>query len=218
METDADMVMDSTIQRGDPGPLVEALRKSTLQKIEEINSAADREIRDLDQQILRETSEFRELQRAIHENMVKNESVKIRNLSSTSLKKQKLEGVESFIQKVIDDAVNCIRKESRYGDFLNSCVLSGLDNVKGNRATILLSDEDLRYSGSINDAINRKGYTLVTCISTDDRVKSGGAMVIDDEAEVIYNNTVERIVYRKKEEIRRVIVRSLKEPGECGEG
>ena len=43
-------------------------------------------------------------------------------------------------------------------------------------------------------------------------------MVIDDELEVVYNNTVERILYRKKDLIRREIVKILKDSGAYREG
>ena len=36
-------------------------------------------------------------------------------------------------------------------------------------------------------------------------------MVIDDDMEIVFNNTIERILYRKSDEVRRIIVRSLDE-------
>ncbi|HPS59031.1 MAG TPA: V-type ATP synthase subunit E [Spirochaetota bacterium] len=205
--------MTADIQRGDTAPLIDSLREIIQLKIEEVNRAADHEIEVIDGELFSEIEEFRESQRTMHEEIIKYEGAKIRNLASTGMKKQKLEGIELFIGRIIDDAAGLIRNNPRYFDFLNSCVISALDNVKGGSATLLVSQADLSYAGDVTDKIRAGGYTFKINISADDRVKTGGAMVIDDDAEVIYNNSVERIVYRKKEQIRREIVRSLKEPG-----
>ena len=218
MDTVVNKNMDANIQRGDPAPLVESLRENIRRKIDEVNNAADHEIGIIDSELSMEIEEFRESRRKMHEEILKNEGGKIRNLASTGMKKQKLDGIELFIERIIADAAGSIRKDPHYIEFLNRCVISALDNVKGGSATILVSSEDLPSSGGIIDKISTSGYTFKTRVLPDDRVKTGGAMVIDDEAEVIYNNTIERIVYRKKDEIRREIVRSLKEHGVYQDG
>lgn len=198
-------------RRSDPSLLVDSLRENIGIKIDEINKSADLNINRMDDDLRKEIDELRKSNQKRHEEVIKHEGGKIRNLFSIDKKKQKLDGIELFIKRVIDDATGSIRKERSYIDFLNGCVLSALENVKGGSATILVAAEDLVYSKNIINKINISNIKLKVSISGDERVKMGGAMVIDDEAEVIFNNTVERIVYRKNDEIRREIVRSIKE-------
>lgn len=217
-ETDKDIQQAATSQkRGDPAPLVTFMRESIERRIEEVNIAADSEIRAIDSEVQGEIDEFREMQRARHEETVKNEGIKIRNLSATGIKKQKLEGAEAFINKVTAAAAAAVRVDPRYAEFLANCVRTGLENVKGGSATILLSADDMQHSEMINRMVTDAAYKFKVKFAADDRVKTGGAMVVDDEAEVIYNNTVERILYRKRDEIRREIVKGMKEAGAAGE-
>lgn len=198
-------------RRSDPSLLVDSLRENIAIKIDEINKSADLNIKRMDDDLRKEIDEFRKLNQKRHEEYIKYETGKSRNLFSINKKKQNLDGIESFIKRVIDEVTGSIRKDLRYIDFLNGCVLSALENVKGGSATILVAAEDLVYSQNIINKINISSIKLKFSISGDERIKMGGAMVIDDEAEVIFNNTIERIVYRKNDEIRREIVKSIKE-------
>lgn len=209
---------ESPGKRGDPAPLVDFIRESIERRIEEVNAAAESEISGIDSGVQGEIEEFREIQRLKYEEAVKREGGKIKNLSSTGIKKQKLEGTEAFINRVISAAAAAVRLDERYPEFLVRCVASGLENVRGSGVTILLSQEDLRYSDLINKMITASGYEFKVKVVADDRAMTGGAMVLDDEAEVIYNNTVERILYRRRDEIRREIAAGLIEAAGGTEG
>ena len=213
MNTDKNReITDSSIlyYKSDPSLFVDTVREKLRLKIDEINISADAGIDQINSVVDKEIREFRDFQKNKHEELVKYEGSKIRNLSAIEMKKQKLERIESFIKIIINEAAISIRQDQRYGEFLNSCVVSALENVKGMTATVLISANDMIYSSDLTDKIKNCGYNFKFSINSDDRAKSGGAMVIDDEAEVIYNNTVERIIYRKNDEIRREIVRNLK--------
>jgi len=208
----------SPSRRNDPSPIIESVRESVRKKIEAINSASERERADIDAAIHREIEEYRGEQQEVFDGTISSEGGKIRNLSAIAMKKQKLEGIESFIKKILSEASGSIRKDPRYADFLTACVTSALKNIKSGSASILISAEDMPLSTALGEGINKAGFSISFTISPDERVRMGGAMVIDDSAEVIYNNSVERIFYRKNDEIRREIVRSLKESGEYVDG
>jgi len=204
-------VTDLQGARSDPSPLVDSVRESIQVKIDEINRAADAEIEKIDSDLRKEIEEFRQSQQKRYEAFVEYEGGKIRNLMAIEMKKQRLEGMESFIKMVTGEAAALVRSDPRYADFLIVCVITALENVKGSSATVLLASGDLVFSQDIMDRIGASGIKCKISISADDRIKLGGAMVVDDGAEVVYNSTVERIIYRENEEIRREIVRSLKE-------
>lgn len=206
------------LRRSDPEPLVESLRENTGRRIEELNSAADRDMERIDTEIRKEVEDFTEAQRSRCEEIIKYEGARLRNLASTAMKKQRLEGIETFINIIMDDAAVSVRGDTGYIDLLKNCIKTGLDNVRGAAATIIVSADDLSYSGAITDMASAAGYKFRTAIKSDSSLKMGGAMVIDDELEVVYNNTVERMLYRKKDMIRREIVRSLEEAGVYKDG
>ncbi|MFH0977483.1 MAG: V-type ATP synthase subunit E family protein [Spirochaetota bacterium] len=197
--------------RSDPALLINSLRENILRNIEKANSLADIEIKKIDAAFLDEIEQYRALQQKEYEEKIKYEESKMRNLLSTEIKKQKLEIIESFINSLISGASSSIRSDPRYVDFLKMCVVNAFKDIKGKSATVLISQEDLNFSDDIMKVINSSGYNLNIRISADNNVLMGGAMVIDDETEVVYNNTIERIIYRKSGEIRREIVRNLQD-------
>lgn len=199
------------LTRSDATPLVDSLRENIRQKIDETDGAAEREIERMEDELARQIDEYRNEQLKAFGEKVAGEGGRIRNLSVINLKKQRLDGMELFIKRAMDEAVSVVMGDPRYRDFLCSCVVSGLKNVNGSAATVLLAQTDLDYSQEIMEKIDAAGFKIRVRIMPDERIRLGGAMVIDDEAEVIYNSTVERIVYRKNDEIRREIMRNLKE-------
>ena len=204
--------------RSDPVFLVDSVRENIQRKIFEINSAAELEMERMDMEFRKEADAFREaLQRKCDERL-EYEGGKIRNLAAIEMKKQKLDRIETFINTIINDAAVSIKGDERYVEFLISCVISGIENVKGGSAEILVAADDLVHSDNIISRVSMNGFKIKLSISSDERVKIGGAMVVDNEAEIIYNNTVERIVYRNNEQIRRDIVRSLNEYGTGQDG
>jgi len=199
--------------RSDPSRLIESVRESILMKIEEINSSADHEIAEIDADIRAELEHFRASQQQKYEMKVEYEMSRMKNLSLIEMKKQKLEVMESFINTLMTDAGSLLRGDSRYGNFLKECVANGLKEVKGGSATVLISAEDMNFFEELMNEISKGGYNCSVSIQSDDRAGMGGALVIDDETEVVYNNSVERIIYRKSGEIRREILRGLKDLG-----
>ena len=207
-----------SFSRSDPVFLVDSVRENIQRKISEINSAAELEIERMDLEFRKEADAFRDALQKRCDERLEYEGGKIRNLAAIEMKKQKLDSIETFINTIINDAADSIKNDERYVEFLISCVISGIENVKGDSAEILVAGDDLVYSDNIMSRVGMKGFKIKVTISSDERIKIGGAMVVDNEAEVIYNNTVERIVYRNNEQIRRDIVRGLNESGKYGTG
>lgn len=198
-------------QRNDPSLLIESVRGNIMLKIDQVNINADMEIEKINTDFRTEIEAFRITQQNRYEELIKDEGDKLKNLSAIEIKKKNMDGVELFIKKVIDDTAAGIRTSTNYKNFLIGCVLSAVENVKGRSASVLVSVDDLIYSKDINERISMTGSKTEIIISPDDRVKIGGAIVIDDQEEVIYNNTIERIIYRKHDEIRREIVKIIRE-------
>lgn len=197
--------------KNDPAPLIGAVRDSVAKKIRVINSEADCEIKIFEDDVLRNIESFRVSEKRKSDDFISGEEKRAENLLSIEMKKQKLDVIENFIKSIVSAAAENIRREKRYPEFLKGCVLSALREVKGGSATVLLSEDDMRFSEMIKDEVRISGISAVVTIRQSSSITSGGAMVVDDEPEVVFNNTVERIIYRKNDEIRRIIIRSLDE-------
>lgn len=197
--------------KNDPAALIEAVRESVLRKIEEINSEADAEIKGIENEISGEVEKFRASEQRKYDELAGYEESKAANLLSIQIKKQKLEVIESFISSMMSGAAEALRSDSRYPDFLKWCVLSALHDISGPGATVLLSPGDAEFSEVIMNEIRNSGCDVRINITLDGSIASGGAMIIDDQSEVAFNNTVERIIYRKIDEIKRIIVRFINE-------
>ncbi len=197
------------VLKNDPVVLIESVRQSVLDKIKDINSAADDEIEILETEVNREIELFRSEQKKKYDEEIEYEEERLSNLSSIEIKKQKLDVMDLFIKAIISEAARSLRSDLRYTAFLKWCVLSAMKDVSGGDATILLSAGDLDFSEEIMKEIKNEGYSIKVNISTDESITSGGAMVIDNEPEIVINNTVERIIHRQIEGIKRVIVREL---------
>lgn len=197
--------------KNDPSALIDSVRESILRKISEINSRADAEIGRMEGEVAKEIEELRAKEQKKYDDLVAYEEGKAANLFSIDIKKQRLEVIDSFIGSVMSRAAWSLRSDSRYPDFLKWCVLSALRDVSGPGATVLISPHDAEYSEFITAEIKNSGFNIAINIIAEKTVTTGGAMVIDDQSEVLFNNTAERIIYRKADEIKRVIVRFLNE-------
>ena len=126
-----------SFSRSDPVFLVDSVRENIQRKISEINSAAELEIERMDLEFRKEADAFRDALQKRCDERLEYEGGKIRNLAAIEMKKQKLDSIETFINTIINDAADSIKNDERYVEFLISCVISGIENVKGDSAEIL---------------------------------------------------------------------------------
>lgn len=204
--------MSEALLKNDPAALIDAVRRSAALKIQAINSDADTEIERIEAEMRDEIEKFRTLEQEKYDKMAAYEEGKASNLLSIELKKQNLDVINSFINGILSDASGYVRGDGRYAEFLRQCVISPLDEITGHRITVHISPDDAEFSEMIINETAGNGRNLKVRIVQDAVNTAGGAMIVDDEAEIVFNNTVERIIYRKIDEIKRVIVRSVNEP------
>ncbi len=203
--------MNETALKNDPAGLIETLRRNVRSKIDGINSDADAEIKRIEDQVRDEIENFRAAEQAKSEKIIQYEEGKAANLLSIELKKQNLEVINGFINSVLTGASEIIRSDRRYADFLKQCATAPLKDITGRSMTICISPRDAEFSEMIMNEASKKCSNIKIRIIQDEGIITGGALVIDDEPEVVFNNTVERIFYRKSDELKRVIMRLVNE-------
>jgi vacuolar-type H+-ATPase subunit E/Vma4 len=116
---------------------------------------------------------------------------------------------------MIKEAIRELRSggKDRYKDFLLDSVDESLSRIKGGEVLVYISEEDMMLEGTnIKETIMQKaGHSPDISIVVDKGITQGGAIVFDKERGLYYNSTIERIVYRKFDEIRKKVLNILSE-------
>jgi len=207
---------DNTLRTNrDEKGLINSLRESSAHKKSVIMQQAEDEISKLERSYI---SDIEELKKKINDettSKIDQELSKIRNRALIEKKKLQLRIIEDFIATMVEEAIGELRKsgKDRYKEFLLDSVDESLSQIKGGEALVYISEEDMGLEGiNIRETIMQKaGHSPDISIAADKGITQGGAIVIDKERGLYYNSTVERIVYRKYDEIRKKVLNILSE-------
>ena len=207
---------DNTLKTNrDETALINSLRENSAHKKSVIMQRADDEISKLEKSYI---SDIEELKKKINDetgSKIDQELSKIRNRALIEKKKLQLRIIEDFIATMIEEAICELRSsgKDRYKEFLLDAMDESLSQIKGGEALVYISEEDMGLEGiNIKETIMQKaGHSPNISIAVDKGITQGGAIVIDKEKGLYYNSTVERIVYRKYDEIRKEVLNILSE-------
>ena len=207
---------DNTLQTNrDETGLISSLRENSAGKIDGIKQQAEDEIRKLERSHI---SDIEELKKKIHDettSKIDQELSKIRNRALIEKKKLQLRIIEDFIATMIEEAIDELRSsgKDRYKEFLLDSVDESLSQITGGEALVYISEEDMGLEGmNIKETIMQKaGHSPDINIVVDKGISQGGAIVFDKDRGLYYNSTIERIVYRKYNEIRKKVLNILSE-------
>jgi len=207
---------DTTLKTNrDEAGLINSLRESSAHKKTVIMQQADDETRKLERSYI---SDIEELKKKIDDettSKIDQELSKIRNRALIEKKKLQLRIIEDFIATMIEEAIRELRSsgKDKYKKFLLDLVDESLSQIKGGEALVYISEEDMMLEGTnIKETIMQKvGHSPDISIVVDKGITQGGAIVFDKERGLYYNSTIERIVYRKFDEIRKKALNILSE-------
>ena len=180
---------------------IQAIRDKEAAHIKELDAACDAEIAAFKDRIEEQTR-----------SRIQQEVFKLKNRGIVERRKHKLHAVEEFITSIVDEAVNGIRHDVRYQNFLIDAIRDALENIRDS-AEVSLKKEDLVFREEIMDAVQNAGNGPEVAISNNDTIVWGGCIVHDAAGGRIFNSTIERIYFRKSPAIRREVVRILREKG-----
>jgi vacuolar-type H+-ATPase subunit E/Vma4 len=207
---------DNTSKRNREGTgLISSLRENSAGKIDGIKQQAEDEIKKLERSYI---SDIEELKKKIDDETtgkIDQELSKIRNRALIEKKKLRLRIIEDFIATMIEEAIDELRSrgKDRYKVFLLDSVDESLSQITGGEALVYISEEDMGLEGmNIKETIMQKtGHSPDISIVVDKDITQGGAIVFDKARRLYYNSTIERIVYRKYDEIRKGVLGILAE-------
>ncbi|MBN1829966.1 MAG: hypothetical protein JW884_12605 [Deltaproteobacteria bacterium] len=204
------MVKVPTEEEASAGALIRSLKKEMERRIEGIETEASTHIEEIRKTARREGETYgdelvRETDRLVEENRRRTESQTL-----IDLKKLRSQVIEAFIEEMIAEAVNLLKTERRsaYEDFLLSRTEEGIQANRGSRTAVFLSEEDL--TGSFKEKLSErlKGADGIS-IAADPSMALGGVVIVGEERGLRFNSSIDRILYRKAQAVRRVIAKIL---------
>jgi len=207
---------DNTLRTNrDETGLINSLRENSASKIDVIKQQSDCEIDELNERYVSDIEKLRKKMNDETSSKIDQELSKIRNRALIEKKKLRLQIIEDFIATMIEEAIGELRStgKDRYKGFLLDAVDESLSQIKGGKALVYISEEDMGLEGiNIKETIMQKaGHSPDISIAVDRGITQGGAIVVDKERGLHYNSTIERIVYRKYDEIRKEVFNILSE-------
>ena len=199
--------------------------------IKAIKETSDREIRAIREKAEEETRRLREnaesdienLKRKIEqetEQKIEHEISKIKNRALIEKNKLKLGNIEDYISAMTEETVNDLRVNNRekYIPFLVDTIAEAVLKIYGEGKTaeeipVFISEKDAGIE-KLKDAVYEKtGNSAGISIMIDNDIRKGGAIAVDEERGIYYNSTIDRIVFRKYEQIRKEVASILAEKG-----
>ncbi|KQC07267.1 MAG: hypothetical protein APR62_00655 [Smithella sp. SDB] len=188
--------------------LENSIREESARAIAAIKEKEALEIMHMDEIYSSETDNFRKQTESETEMRIRQELLKIKNKTILERRKIKLRSIEKFINRIVDEAVKEIRSKPHYKQFLIESICNFVKEVQ-NDVEIRLSAEDLFLEKDILAAIAAEDGNHKVVITADVNIKWGGCLILDKERGLIFNNTLERIYFRKSLLIRQRVTNIL---------
>ncbi len=171
----------------------------------------DEEIKRLDNAYAAEMEDFRNRSREEAEAGIRQESSRVENRADLDLKKHKLKSVEEYIGRLVDEAVKAIRDNPRYKRFLMDAICDAVGRIPAG-AEVRMKSEDLAFEEEIRQALKTAGGNREVAFTEDKSIRWGGCIIVDAPGGRIFDNTIERIYFRKSPAIRREVMKLLGNP------
>jgi len=203
---------ESLESNSDASSMINSIRTEVKERSREINQRAEEKIERIRSSIEAEIEEFTIEKENEIDKEIENEISRINNRASIEKRKLKLRVIDSFINSMIMETADEFRKGGAYKDFIERYLVSSLSGIKGRSVTVLLSEDDMGLGEDIAELVrSRCNYDGDLKIRDDESIEIGGFIIVDEEKGVTFNNTLERIIFRKNDRIRKEVISILEE-------
>ncbi|MEN6622203.1 MAG: hypothetical protein ABFD50_11705 [Smithella sp.] len=184
------------------------IREESARAIEAIRKKEELDIKQLDEAYAADMESFRKQAEADTEARINQELSRLSNRAVLERRKFNLQTIESFIEKMVDEVAKEIRNHPHYKLFL----LKGIRDMTAKTSSdveIHIKPEDRAWEQEILAAVESADKNHNIVIKGDPGVHWGGSIIFDQNGGRIFNDTLERIYFRKSLIIRQKVLKIL---------
>lgn len=193
---------------GDPARLIESIREESARRIGLLEQEAQAEIQRIDEECAGEIRSFREVRESETDGEIERAVYIMKNRAVIEKRKLRLNAVEEFMRIMVKEAVSCFVEKDREGyvNFLKKEITGALTEREWGNVVIHLRPEDAGIESEILNAIGRENISCEKIVfSVDNAAPGGGAVIEDVNQGLSCNRSLDRIVARAYDEIRKEV-------------
>jgi len=195
-------------QYGDPARLIESIREESARRIGLLEQEVQAEIQRIDEECAGEIRSFREARESETDGEIERAVYIMKNRAVIEKRKLRLNAVEEFMRIMVKEAVSGFVQKDREGyvNFLKIEILAALAGREWGDVVIHLRPEDAGIESEILDAIERADIRCGKIVFAVDNAATGGGAVVEDVSRGLScNRSLDRIVARAYDEIRKEV-------------
>lgn len=199
-------------ESGNPELLIESIRQAAVDAVKSIEKRTDEEIQAMQREAKTEIDNFRNKIESDSEKSIQKEQAKINNRLNLDKKKLYLNEVNQFMEDIIKASIEeFTQNREAYSSYLLRNIMQCVERNGLREFNIFLSEKDMDITDKLSSNLHDNPKTAQMTLKIHQEEFCGGFIIEDIVSGLSYNYTIERVIYRHKELIRKEMMKLMKD-------